>query len=383
MQNAISSFTSSIFTVLILWTSISLTHSPVITGVTSSFLVLPLVFNFYVGALIDNVQNKRRVAVMASILRSISAIFLLGAILLQSAHDSYVLILASAIIFGFTMDIFAPVRLVWSKKYLVRPVYLKGMSLMNISSRGSRLAGYLISALLVSSSLLFSTVLVAILYAASLFPILFLKDANDRLESKTSTRNTIKEGISYIRSTPVIAEALLIFMIAAFFTGMSDTVFTVEVERYLHLGASFLSLIFVSTSLGGISGSSLTAIMKGKIRIKLAGAYGISAASFIILSFFSSEYTILALPFFIGLGSGISSPIITSTILGSAEKSKMGRIQGIMDTFGFSFNSVSGILAGASIVLFNTNLVFAIMGVGLLALLLLILRLRTIASVSL
>jgi MFS family permease len=375
LQTVVSTFSTSIFTVLILWITLKITGSAFLTGVISSALVIPLAFNFLVGAAIDNVQNKKLLAIAGSVIRSISALCLLAALLLPSEPYGIAFLLISAVTFGFTMDIFAPVRLIWSKKYLTRPVYLKGMSVMTLASRGSKLLGYLFAAFLISASLMISSALVAALYTVSAIPIFALTRANDRFDLKPRILKSIREGITYIRSSGTISACILIFVLGTLFSGMSDTTFTVEIGQTLHLGASSFSLIFMAISLGGIAGSAMTAKIKEGTTLWLAGSYSIAAVSMLLLSLFATGYTILILPFFLGLGTGVSSPIITSLILGSAESSKVGRIQGVMDTFGFSFNSVSGVLAGSVILLSSPSLVFLIIGSGLLATTLLVLML--------
>jgi hypothetical protein len=72
--------------------------------------------------------------------------------------------------------------------------------------------------------------------------------------------------------------------------------------------------------------------------------------------------------FVAGLLLGISSPIQTAVLLGNVDRAKMGVVQGAMDTFGTSFSSVSGILAGTIMIITFPDNVFFIMSGGFIAL---------------
>ena len=75
--------------------------------------------------------------------------------------------------------------------------------------------------------------------------------------------------------------------------------------------------------------------------------------------------------------------MIISIILGKVPKEKMGRIQGVMDTFGFSFNSASGILAGLIMGVFLPRVVFYVVAAGLISLSVASSRFRELRSTEL
>lgn len=366
-QSAISTFASSIFTILLLWMAITLTDSPFITGLVSSLLVIPLIFNFAVGAAIDKFSRKRYLAIPASLMRVLSSAILITVLIQHNFGLEESALLASATISGFTKDIFAPVRLVWSKKFLKKMEYLKGMSVMNIASRSASLSGYLVAGMIISASLYFSTVSVTVLFLASLIPILFLPAERDNVSKEIGLLKNIKEGLEYIAKTKVVLEVIIIFMLSGFFMGMTDSTFTVEIKNFLNLNASYLSLIFLSSSAGGIIGSTISPKLKGMLSIKFTGLYLLSGMFFLLMGAFPLIYTFYIMMFLVGMISGTTSPMITSIILGNTPGDKMGRIQGAMDTFGFSFNSASGIIAGAVMGIILPRYVFWIISAGLMA----------------
>ncbi len=371
-QSLLSSFATSVFTILILWSTISITGSPLITGIVSGLMVLPLAFNFMVGAIVDRAAHKNLMAAMATAMRSIAAMCIIVASVSTSIPVSIAFLMASALTFGVTMDILAPVRLVWSKRFLRKQVFLKGMSMMNMATRGSSLSGYLAAGLLASWSLSISATSVSLVYIISIVPILLLPGEGEGVKPGETLIHSIREGARFMWSNRTVAEAISVFVAGAFLLGMSDSAFTVDIQAVFGLGASYLSFIFVLTSLGGIAGSAWVSGMKGKVGQTISAMYGIAAGVFSIIWYFHLPLVIIAGGFFLGLSSGIRSPVIVAVILGNVPEGKMGRVQGAMDTFGFSFNSVSGFLAGAIMAASSPSDVYALIAFGLLLVILIL-----------
>ena len=109
-ETGISTFTTSLFTVLILWISISETKSALITGVTSAILVAPLILSILVGAIIDKARNKKVFAIFGPLLKALAAVFLLIVIQNNSLISDSVFLFISALTFGFSVDILVPIR---------------------------------------------------------------------------------------------------------------------------------------------------------------------------------------------------------------------------------------------------------------------------------
>lgn len=147
-ETGISTFATSLFTVLILWISITETKSALITGVTSAMLVAPLILSIVVGAFIDKARNKKIFAIFGPVLKALATGILLIVIQNNSLISDSIFLFISALAFGFSIDLLVPVRAIWSQKFLRKPIYLKGMSVANLVSRTSRLTGFLVSAVL-------------------------------------------------------------------------------------------------------------------------------------------------------------------------------------------------------------------------------------------
>ncbi len=383
-ETGISTFTTSLFTVLILWISISETKSALITGVTSAMLVAPLILSIVVGAFIDRAHNKKVFAILGPVLKALATGILLIVIQSNSLILDSIFLFISALAFGFSIDLLVPIRAIWSQMFLRKPIYLKGMSVANLVSRTSRLLGFLVAAVLFTINLRTGILIILIFYLISLLPILFIDSPKDTTIGKGTLREVMKDGIQYISKTRVVAEIVFISSFSALFWGMSDSASSVMINRVFDLSSSYLSYTFFAISLGGITGSTLTSKIKSVKNVgkKLPLLYGLGSLSVLLIAIFPTVYVLLSVFFVIGFLSGITSPLISAVFFGNVPREKMGRIQGAMDTFGTSFNSVSGILAGVIMTIMFPGDVFYIMAVGLATLSVIVSRFKVLSKLN-
>ncbi len=383
-ETGVSTFTTSLFTVLILWISISETKSALITGVTSAMLVAPLILSIVVGAFIDRAHNKKVFAILGPVLKALATGILLIVIQNNSLISDSIFLFISALAFGFSIDLLVPIRAIWSQMFLRKPIYLKGMSVANLVSRTSRLAGFLVAAVLFTINLRTGILIILIFYLISLLPILFIDSPKDTAIGKGTLREVMKDGIQYLSKTRVVAEIVFISSFSALFWGMSDSASSVMINRVFDLSSSYLSYTFFAISLGGITGSTLTSKLKSVKNVgkKLPLLYGLGSLSVLLIAIFPTVYVLLSVFFVIGFLSGITSPLISAVLFGNVPREKMGRIQGTMDTFGTSFNSVSGILAGVIMTIMFPGDVFYIMAVGLATLSVIVSRFKVLSKLN-
>ena len=385
LETGISTFATSIFTILILWFAIFTTKSPLVTGFTSALMSAPLLLGIIAGAAVDRSGHKKRIAIMATVMKALSPMVLLLIILFGNPNTNILSLFLSAVTFGLSITFLVPVRAVWQQSFLRKPVYLKGMSVAHIVSRGARLSGYIAAAFIVSYNLEFSTILVMILYSVSLIPILLMPGITNISITTAKFSAVIKDGLRYIKDSRVVTYILVISAISGLFWGMSDSVSTVMISNVFGLDSSYLGYTFFAISTGGILGSIITAKIKevNGVGKKLLIFYALSGIIISLAGFFPSIYMLISVFFMAGLLLGISSPIITTLLMGNVGREKMGTVQGAMDTFGTSFNSVSGMLAGTIMVVTFPANAFFVMAAGFVALSFLISRFKTLSLVKL
>ena len=370
LETGTSTFATSIFTVLILWFAISVTKSPLITGFTSALMTAPLLFGVLAGAAVDQTRHKNAIAVMAAAIKIVSPATLLLIILFNNATENISSLFVSAFIFGISITFLVPVRAVWQQNFLRKPVYLKGMSVAHLVSRTTRLSGYIAAAFIVPYSLEFSIFFVMVFYIVSLGSILLISPVNGIRAATRKFSAVVKDGFIYIKNSRIITEIVIISAISNLFVGMSDSASTVLIGNVFHLSPSFLGYTFFAISGGGILGSVITAKANqvNGVGGKLLILYILNGTIVSLVALYPGIYMLVSVFFVAGLLLGISSPIQTAVLLGNVDRAKMGVVQGTMDTFGTSFSSVSGILAGTIMIITFPANVFFIMSGGFIAL---------------
>ena len=366
----ISALGSSVFTVAILWVTVSSTRSAFITGVVSASLVIPLLFNFLVGSLVDGSEKKNMYATVSFLLRGVSSLLLIPVELLHNSFLSIGLLIFSAIIYGFTMDFLVSIRAIWIQNFVKKVQYMKGNSIYGIVSRATRLVGYSLSAVLLVISIEGTVVFMAIMFLASGIVVLFVDEPNVSVQKGVNFVKRTKEGFAYVMKSDILKEIIVISMVSALFAGMTDTASSVMINLRFHLTSSYLSFAFVSVTVGGLL-SQFVASRIDNIRMvgsKLTLLYLLGGLSFSIIGYFPNVYTLLTVYFVSGFLLGFASPIVSTVFLGNTDKIQMGRTQGLMDTMGTSFNSVSGVMAGAIMSITAPRYIFFVMALGLIVL---------------
>lgn len=369
IELGISALGSSVFIVAILWVTVSSTKSALITGVVSACLVVPLFFNFLVGSFVDGTEKKNRYATISFLLRGISSLTLIPAELSHGAFLGIGLLIFSAIIYGFTTDFLVSIRAIWIQNFVKKVQYLRGNSIYGIVSRATRLAGYFLSAILLVVSIDGAVVFMAVTFFASGVLVLFIDNPRLTVQMGYKFVERTKEGFAYVMKSDILKEIIILSMISALFAGMVDTASSVMIDLQFHLTASYLSYAFVCITVGGLISQFVTSKIK-TIRMvgsKLALLYLFGGLTFSLIGFFSNIYALLIVFFVSEFLLGFASPIVSTMLLGNTEKGQMGRVQGLMDTMGTSFNSLSGVVAGALMTVFLPEYIFFVIASGLIA----------------
>lgn len=380
---SISTLATSIFTVLILWMAISYTSSPLVTGVTAGLMTAPMLASAVIGAYVDRSGRKRTPAVAGTLMKAVSPLLLLPIYLGGYSYQSVISLFASALLFGFSIDLLIPVRAIWGQRFLPERKYVKGWSTAGVATKASRLAGYLASGILVASSVANAVLVVFLLYAVSLVPILLMPRISGMSEPP-GLGTIMADGLNYVRRTRVVLSVVAISAFSALFLGMTDSVSTVMINSVFFLGPAFLSFTFFAISSGGMIGSFYMAARKevNDVREKLA-FYFLAEGLVLVVAWALPGFSTLLIVFFVlGIFSGLVSPLTTALLFRYTEKEKMGTVQGIFDTFGTSFNSIAGVLAGAIMSVSFPGTAFLIMAAGLIVLSVAIMQSRSLASAS-
>lgn len=191
---ALSRVSILIFYISILWMTFILTHSTILTGFADGLVTIPLILSFVVGNFVDNSVNKKRVAIVASIVRGLFVVPL--AVSYYASNEEFIVISIMVLSFsvGLTSDFVNSVRAIWIKRFLKDKNKVKSYrAYSNIFYNIAEGTGYVLSGVLIVDGV--SLTLLALIFAFELstIPIIFIKTKDE--STKFSDVHTPKQDM--------------------------------------------------------------------------------------------------------------------------------------------------------------------------------------------
>lgn len=360
---------SGLFTILLPWMVLSLTGSPLITGLADGLVSIPLMFSFVMGTVVDRQRRKKLLYVLATLGIAFSFIVLGESIDTHLLVEKVAFIFTATLLFGFFDDIQDSVSSFFDKVMLTETQIKKGMSLRRAVLSSSILTGYAASAFFITSGFYFtliSLVLIFLLAAAIILPVRYAAAHNPKKEEFLSS---LGSGIREFIGNPFLKELFLMASVVNFFWGMLTIGFTVFVERYMEMPVYYYSAIMVSMEVGVLAGT----VVSGRLRV-LGGKFLILSTFLWGFIFFGVYYSasmksylpVVALILGAGFISGIVNVFISGAIVKSTPEDMMARISGSLKTLFDGFTFLSGAVAGIILTYVSVPVIFSLLAVSMI-----------------
>ena len=358
---AISRVGTSAFSLMILWITLQLTHIPAIAGLADGMFTLPLFFSFFVGSFVDRSRNKKMVAIIASVLRSVSIFLLFIAVSTHVLAVIVFFIFLCVVIMGFTSDISNSVRAIWEKVFLKEEEYQKGSAWMMGIGSLAEMAGFITSGIFIYIGFLRGISALFVVLAASIIPIIFIIQKPDQRE-RQSVKSDMKEGLKFLKETKILQQMIFLMIIANLAVAMMGIAFTVLVEEIFKLNSVYFSIVFVLVSLGIVLGSIPGSKVKGKLGVIIIPLLIVTGAMFASIAFLHSIYLTYIPVVIIGFCVGMINPPAESVLIKRIPEEMMARTIGIVNTMGVSVTFFSGTIGGLIIQFTSIFYLFLIIG---------------------
>ncbi len=358
---AISRAGTSAFSLMILWITLQLTHVPAIAGLADGMFTLPLFFSFFVGSFVDRSRNKKMVAIIASVLRSVSIFLLFIAVSTHVLAVIVFFIFLCVVIMGFTSDISSSVRAIWVKVFLKDEEYQRGSaSMMGIGSL-AEMVGFIASGIFIYIGFLRGISALFVVLAASIIPIIFIIQKPDQRE-RQSVKSDMKEGLKFLKETKIMQQMIFLMIIANLAVAMMGIAFTVLVEEIFKLNSVYFSIVFILVSLGIVLGSMPGSKVKGKLGVIIIPLLIVTGAMFASIAFLHSIYLTYIPVVVIGFCVGMINPPAESVLIKRIPEEMMARSMGIVNTMAISVTFFSGTIGGLIIQFTSIFDLFLIIG---------------------
>lgn len=354
------------YSVILLWVTYALTHSPVLTGLADGMASLPLFASFVVGALVDRSGRKKFLGVAVSIARPLVIGLMFLALLVHSIYTIAALFFATSILLGFTTDVLNSVRSVWTKQFLTDSTYKKGTSLANSVTYVAEVVGFGVSGILFlgfSSAFL----ILFLIFFIALVSIVPIRPEREVIAGNQTTTQSVMESLGFIRNSRLLIEVLILAMLANFLLGTLGIGMTVYVKNALGLSPLYFSTLLVTLSVAMIVGSvvanGLTVNFGKEVTITIAVVGVLVALTGMVPSIYY-DYPLMA---GIGIAIGFLNVGAGTLVLKKVPMEMMARIQGSFNTIGLGMTFVSGTVGGLIIAFTSSRDMLAIIGIAVIA----------------
>lgn len=367
INSGLSTVGTSAFSLAIIWITLTVTGSPVISGFADGMGALPLVLSFAFGAYIDSLVSKRNIAIVSSVLRAVVILALLVALISSNLILEVVSIYSVTFVVGLTSDILNSARASWTKQFLTDTQYQRGSALMQSVTSLAQALGFLGAGVLILFGLEFAVYSFAIILATSVLPLLFLK--NERLQevsNEKSIGSSILNGLDFIFGNRSLRAIILLSLVANLAFGTLGILMAFQVDDMFSLPAIYFSAFFLSLTLGIFAGSALGSRVKGKVGPYAVVMLLLVGMALIFIGLLQNILMDYPISFVIGVLLGLTNVLVLTAMVKIVDQDMMGRTMGAINTFAISMTFLSGAIGGVLIRLLSISGAFYFIG-GVLA----------------
>ena len=364
-----SAIGNAMFMFFILLSVHMLYENPIYTGIAGFLMVVPRIFSFAVGPVVDR-RNKITIMRITTFLEFV----VLSLLAFTPLQENLGVLFTFAIIFTFSVGVLfeSPASRAFLPQIVHEKKILEANSLINIVAM---IGGIAIGAVLftslggdISFSFLYgvSAIFVALSFVTSLFLKNINQKENENEQSFSNYLGDLKDGAKFIRHT-----VLLYFMIAIVAVSLTTEIAFVNRPMFLeyHAGAQGYVLYALVSLLGGVAASSLVGKLGNKFKI---GAFvfvlfvltGIARIIFTIAVPIDLVFGLITMVFYAGVGTAVG--IIYSSLEQKTPPNDMvGRVGTISSTFS-AIAATIGALAGGFLgsIVSNVAHIFIFQGVS-------------------
>ena len=329
-----------------------LTHSTILTGFADGLVTIPLILSFVVGNIVDKSVNKKRVAIVASIVRGLFVVPL--AVSYYTSNKEFIVISIMVLSFsvGLTSDFVNSVRAIWIKRFLKDKNKVKRYrAYSNIFYNIAEGTGYVLSGILIVDGVSLTLLTLIFAFELTTIPIIFIKtkDESNKFSEVYTAKQDMSSVFRKVKKTPIVIALFAEGFLLNFVYGTFGVISTFMVIKFFDLSALYLSLIFIVITIG-ISFGSFLERGEGTARFERAGiSIFVIALMFLAIRFLQNFFLILLPIFIIGTSIGVGEIVIFSSIQNNVEEEITGTVQGAFNSLSTGVTFISGPIIGGVI----------------------------------
>ncbi len=338
------------FQIAVIWIALLITRSSILAGLADGIAVLPLFFSFVLGAYVDRLTSKKSLAIVVSLARVFSIFGLFIAFLVNVLLIETISIYVVAFVIGLSTDIMNSTSASWSKQFLGAQQYQSGVTLLQSLGAVAEGIGYAFSGVFLILGLNFAVYSFAIIFSVAIIPIFLMKGERTTVVSSESSMNSsIKSGLEYVFGDKRLRGLVIIILPINLAFGTLGIFMAFLIQDQFRLSVIYFTTLALSLTSGVIFGSVIGSTAKGKL-----GLYSIltilpTGLLLFLVGIIKSVYPDFAITFVIGILIGVINVVINTALIKIVDQEMMGRVSGVIKTFGVSLTFLSGTIGGVLI----------------------------------
>lgn len=279
------------------WLVLTLTDSPLLLGVVSAVQFTPmLLFSLLAGVIADRLP-KRKILLLTQSGSALTALTLGLLVLTNRVRYWHVLVIAG--ILGTINSLDNPTRQSFIVELVGKRDLMNAIVLNSTAFNGARIIGPAIAGLAINKLGMAACFLVnAVSYLAVICGLLSLrvKDVAKDRGTETMVFSKIKEGLQYIRQTPIILRSLVLMVLISIFAMNFNVLIPVLARDTLGLQADGYGFLLSAMGVGSLVGAVFMALVSHlgpQWYIIIGGAVGLTLSQLVLA--FNRSFTLAAI----------------------------------------------------------------------------------------
>lgn len=299
--------------VAVAWQLYAITHNAASLGLVGLSSFVPLLIFSLIGGVYADKVNRRKLLVVCQISQAVLAFILFFTTQIGTVAPWIIYLVLAGASLGKAFN--QPARQSVFVNLVPREIFINAVSLNTLQRQsaiiiGPAIAGFMISFFGVQSVYLFN----ALSFLAFLIMILVIHIPPREEKAPVSVNwSSIKEGIVFVGSRPIIYSTMVLDFLATFF-GTANILMPIFATDILKVGAEGLGLLYSAPAVGGMLAGLY---FSGKHKVKnqgkiIIGAILIYGAAIVGFSLSRSFYLSLAFLAVMGMGDMVSTIVRTT-----------------------------------------------------------------------
>jgi len=335
------------------WLILTLTHDPIWLGVIVAAQFLPvLVFGLFAGVIADS-WPKRRLLLVTQVTKMILA-FIVFVLVVTGSIQVWMLVLI-ALALGVANAVDMPVRQSFGIEMVGREDLINAVALNSAMFNGARvigpaIGGIVIATLGIAPAFLFD----ALSFLAVIVGLLMMREqdlhgtgvAIRRPESFSAVIESLREGITYVRTTPIVLLATVTVGVVSTVAMNFQVLIPPFAESTLGVGADGFGFLMAASGAGSLTAALWLAFGgRAKPLLLCLGAVLLGAAE-IVLGFTTIYALCLTLMFTAGFGAILMATSANTTIQLNVPDVLRGRVSAVYTTVFVGSTPFGGLMIG-------------------------------------